>query len=625
MKRHYRLGASAFLFVVILALTLGAKSSVAQIVNVSTWHNDIGRTGQNTSETTLTPSNVIPATFGKLCSYSVDGQVYAQPLVQTGLTIGGQQHTVVFVVTQTDKIYAFDGVNVNNGNCVLLIPQVTLLPAGEVPVDCNLLGGCPSGPDFGILSTPVIDPGTGTIYVVTHSDCPPKTNQCNNQDSTPVFYHRLHALSMTNLSEKYSGPVQICQNVCGTQTGTAFSQTHIQRPGLLWLSSSQSGQQNDVVYVAFSMADGATGNPNGWIFAYNASNFQDSNYPLTYHVTDATNNGWRGGIWQGGAGLMVAKDSNGGYYIYFSTGDGDFNLDKQQSPHTDAGDSFIKLSPDLTVPSATYYFTPADQYARGGCAPPDDNDFDFGSGGIIAIPESVFSTPKNFYAVKADKENYLWVMDRTNPGGYTGDDTGTYCGSTQLCNHRCTNANNNVEQLAFSTNHTSNPEARSTPAFWSGTVSSSEVGELYFTVPGNSGGPVAGQMRRYPVSSSCTSGNPPICDYAAQTSVDASGSGLGYAATPSVSSNTGQNGYSGGIVWAIKYDSGETPPVLFAFDAGTLSELYDTKKCNPGGTYPDQPGTATRFSVPTIANGHVYIGTKTDFDIYGVLNTRSCN
>jgi hypothetical protein len=78
-------------------------------------------------------------------------------------------------------------------------------------------------------------------------------------------------------------------------------------------------------------------------------------------------------------------------------------------------------------------------------------------------------------------------------------------------------------------------------------------------------------------------------------------------------------------VWAIKYDSGETPPVLFAFDAGTLSELYDTKKCNPGGTYPDQPGTATRFSVPTIANGHVYIGTKTDFDIYGVLNTRSCN
>ena len=57
-------------------------------VNVTTWHNDIGRTGQNTSETSLAPTTVNKTGFGKICSYAVDGQVYAQPLVVTGLAIG---------------------------------------------------------------------------------------------------------------------------------------------------------------------------------------------------------------------------------------------------------------------------------------------------------------------------------------------------------------------------------------------------------------------------------------------------------------------------------------------------------------------------------------------------------
>jgi hypothetical protein len=79
-------------------------------------------------------------------------------------------------------------------------------------------------------------------------------------------------------------------------------------------------------------------------------------------------------------------------------------------------------------------------------------------------------------------------------------------------------------------------------------------------------------------------------------------------------------------VWAIKYDPSEAPPILFAFDAISLTELYNTEMCNPnnGPPYPDQPGTPTKFSVPTVANGYVYIATQTDFDIYGPL-TRSCS
>jgi hypothetical protein len=86
-----------------VALTLNSSLVAGQSVNVTTWHNDIGRTGQNTNETVLTTSNVAPATFGKLCSYTVDGEVYAQPLVVTGVNIGGQ-HTVVYAVTQRDNV-----------------------------------------------------------------------------------------------------------------------------------------------------------------------------------------------------------------------------------------------------------------------------------------------------------------------------------------------------------------------------------------------------------------------------------------------------------------------------------------------------------------------------------------
>lgn len=47
---------------------------------VLTWHNDAARTGQNRQETTLTPANVRPRSFGKRFARRVDGMIYAQPL-----------------------------------------------------------------------------------------------------------------------------------------------------------------------------------------------------------------------------------------------------------------------------------------------------------------------------------------------------------------------------------------------------------------------------------------------------------------------------------------------------------------------------------------------------------------
>lgn len=103
-----------------------------------------------------------------------------------------------------------------------------------------------------------------------------------------------------------------------------------------------------MVYVAMSMMDGATGStPNGWIWGYNASNLQAA--PLSYETTDDASGGRQGGIWQAAGGLAAGLDSaSGSTYIYFSTGDGDFNLDGTGGKN--AGDSFVKISPSLPNP-----------------------------------------------------------------------------------------------------------------------------------------------------------------------------------------------------------------------------------------------------------------------------------
>ncbi len=579
-------------------LLLGGASTVSipanSQVNVVTWHNDVGRTGQNTSETALTQAKVSDdITFGKVCSYTVDGQVYAQPLVVTNVKINGTTYSnVVYVATMNDSVYAFQGTSTTT-TCNKLLGPVSLLnnANSEFAANCgDFLGNlCPDiYPAVGILSTPVIviegtsPTTTGTIYVVANSEC----SSCNS--GTTGFFHRIHALDITTLSvasENYGGPQPIFPSSANEST---FSEGHVQRPALLYLVGLTP--LKNMVYVAFSMSDGASPLPPGWVFGFEAEDLTAT--PLTYTTIPSPGSGHEGaGIWQGGGGLAAGKDSDSGSrYIYLDTANGTYNLN---SGGSDAGDSFLKLTTDLSA--VADYFTPYTQFCQY-CA-----DNDFGSGGVMLIPDDVLSGSYSHVALGADKLGNIYAIDRGSPGEYSGSFTGT-CGGSPVCS----GTNPNLKTLSPGTSVFHN-----TGAYWNLNVYYGQAND--------------NPLRLYQVASSCSGGGSgPLCS----TSVNSSPITFKYGVTPSVSSNGTTSGT--GIVWAIWTWNGgsggnHNRAALYAFNPSTLADLYNTDMCSQSGTYPDRPGGfTTKFSVPTIANGFVYIGTQSSFDIYGLIPTRTC-
>src|SRR5260370_40456502 len=119
MKRigpcHMGIGTVALFFISSIALP-------AQ-VNVTTYHNDNARTGQNTQETILAPVNVNGGQFGKLFSVSIDGWVYAQPLYLSNVNIGSGTHNVMYVATEHNSLYAIDAHQVTIYRRTTLIPS----------------------------------------------------------------------------------------------------------------------------------------------------------------------------------------------------------------------------------------------------------------------------------------------------------------------------------------------------------------------------------------------------------------------------------------------------------------------------------------------------------------------
>jgi hypothetical protein len=179
-------------------------------VDVLTYHYDNARDGQNTAETTLTPSNVNSTNFGKKFTLSTDGYVYAQPLLKTGVNISGGTHDVLFVATEHDSVYAFDAQGNNPAQGYYW--KASLIPKGESTVPASDVKTNDIVPEIGITGTPVIDPNTNTLYV----DAATK----QGSGSTATYFHRLHALDLATGAEKFGGPVVISASVTGTGDGT---------------------------------------------------------------------------------------------------------------------------------------------------------------------------------------------------------------------------------------------------------------------------------------------------------------------------------------------------------------------------------------------------------------------
>jgi len=373
-----------------LALTLAFSG-----VNVTTYHNDNARDGWNASETVLTPQNVNVNNFGKLRELPVDGNVDGQPLYVSGLSVAGQQHNVLIVVTEHGSAYAFDA------DAGTQLWKVSALGTNETPSDdhgCNQIS-----PEIGITDTPVIDRShgpNGTVFLVAMS-----------KDSSSKYHQRLHALDLATGAELQGSPTEITATFPGTGYGSTNGMQvfdpgqYAERVGLLLM--------NGQIYLAWTShcdEDPYT----GWLMAYSESTLQQTsvlnltpNGPSTPHFGDG-----EGSVWMSGAGL--AGDMLGNIFFLDANGTFDSTLNASGFPvHGDFGNAFMKVSTTGNTLAA------ADYFAAYNLQSESDADQDLGSGGAMLLPDQTDAKGSTRHlAVGAGKDTNIYVVDRDNMGKF---------------------------------------------------------------------------------------------------------------------------------------------------------------------------------------------------------------
>jgi len=385
-------------------------------------------------------------------------------------------------------------------------------------------------------------------------------------DNNGVYSHYLHALDITTGAEKFGGPVLIQALVPGKGIDNnghgqvPFDAQHTaQRPGLLLM--------NGVVYIPY-------GNYHGWVMGYNAQTLNQ------LYVFNTSPNSSNSNIWQSGQGLVTDGLGN----IYFATSDAKFDVNVP--PGQDYGDTLIKLNSSLQVVD---YFTPMDQACRGG------NDVDLGSGGPLIVPTQTGPYPDEIILTgKGGTPCDLWtggiyaspiyVVNRDNMGKYN---------ATQ-------------DQIP--------QEIEGSPfGYWSSLAYWQAPGANYVYAAGTQADAGKGDyLKQYTLANGLLSTTP----VAASTNVFPDG------ATPYISAN----GTSNGIIWAAERQQsldqlpGTKPLLLYAFDATNVATMLYNSTQNATR---DTAGLSAKFAVPLVANGHVYVGTQSEVDAYGLLPSGS--
>jgi hypothetical protein len=338
----------------------------------------------------------------------VDGEVYAQPLYAENVPLPATGlHDVVFVATENDTVFAFDA----DASPCRMIWQTSFLNlttgVTTVPACLMMAGACTDGgtrndvgtnditPQIGITGTPVINPATGILYVVS------KTKESTT--SGPSYVQRLHALDITTGNEEPFSPVVIRATVTGNGAGTngedqvPFDPLHENQRAALALSGGN-------VYVAFG-SHGDVAPFHGWLMAYSASTLAQ----VAVFNTTPNSAPSEGGLSEGGAAPSI--DTSG--TIFGVTGQGVFDANSATAPNTEYAQTLLRLSVNAIAGSFTVldHFTPFDQLGLTA------SGLNLGSSGALLLPNQ--SNGPAHMAVIGGEPGFLYLVNRDNLGGFT--------------------------------------------------------------------------------------------------------------------------------------------------------------------------------------------------------------
>ena len=512
-----------------LTVGLGGWAAFAQTA-VTTYHYDNYRTGWNSAETALTPANVSSSAFGMLHTIALDDQTDSQPLLISGvnITAGTQQgtHDVVYVESENNTVYAID----QHSGAILLSPNFG--KPVRFPLGCSN-----NGPNVGINSTPVIDLSSNTMYVVIYT----------KDTSGPAY--RIHALDLGSLTDKVTPQLVTASHTLTDGTTFNFNATYQrQRPGLLLL--------NGTIYAGFgSFCDLGANLSRGWLLGWAAGSLAPLPANQLFDVQPTSPDSFfLSSIWMSGYGLAADDAGN----ILFVTGNSDYSGTTYDGV-TNLQESVVKVSPNLT--SVLSLFTPSNQASL------DEGDVDFGSGGVLVLPDQVGSIPH--LAVAAGKAGSMFLMNADNLGGYStvkNNVLGTYTVGGCWCG----------------------------PSYF---VDSDGVGRVV-----SSGGHT---IKSWKVQ---TSPKPALT--LAGTSVFVNG-----GQDPGFFTTVSSNGKSSPIIWAVSRPVSATAPrvYLIAFNPdASMAQLFK----GFAGAWPNVGGNAN--IAPVVANGQVFVASNKQLQIFGL-------
>ena len=558
-------------------------------------------TGANLAETVLNTSNVNPSQFGKLFSYEIEGFVYAQPLILSGISIGGRVRNVLYVATADNILYALDADDPGpNGG---LLWWVRFSDHGAFPVPATpRLPLDPANPpyghltvqgNYGILSTPVIDRERNVIYVVVRTV------------ESSGYAQRLHSLDLITGREKAGSPVDIEASLLVDGHNIEFNrQFQMNRSGLALAKSN--------VLVAFTISSKVDeAKYRGWVMAYDAATLR----PAGAFCTTCRPSSVGGGIWQ--TGRPPAVDNLGNVYYFVGNGWPTGRDDAHHKPPCDFGsgilskpagyygESLIKLDPGNAL-RLTGSWTPTNWCEL------DNSDNDLGGSGPALIEVAIDGRLRTL-AVGGGKAGALYVVDTaliSSPdivAGCAGDQSSSPGHGIPPCPaaNRGT-----IPGTPFRQGFCVNPgcpgghHIMGGPVYWPRVGLFSGGSRLYVSVENDA-------VRAFTVANSISDGQPVI------DPTPASKTSIVFAGHPgailSLSANGEQSG--SGILWANFASSNTGDFVtdatfstkhgeLAAFDAENLTRVLWTSDVEPSR---DGLGYFAKFNPPTIANGKVYI------------------